>query len=48
MTEKDVKYEKSELIKSGRWNRFRLSALLDDDKTYSIKEVEQLLKKEGK
>lgn len=41
----EMKFDKSELIKSGRWNKYTLSALLDDDKKYSISEVEKLVKK---
>lgn len=43
--EKVMKYEKRELIKSRKWNRYTLESLLEDGKTYSIAEVEKLVKK---
>ena len=41
----EIKFDKSELIKSGRWNKYTLSALLDDDKKYSKKKEKKLVKK---
>ncbi len=44
-TKKEDKYTKEELINSKRWNRYTLLARLADNKKYSIKEVNEIVKK---